>query len=71
MPLTQDIRQRRYEQAAARSELLKKIRQGRKAKKEQMQRNNTPQDPNIRQGGIIPLTKDQRQVKEPLKSQIT
>jgi len=40
MPLAPDIRQRRYEQAAVRSELLKKIRQGRKAKKEQTQRNN-------------------------------
>jgi len=38
MPFPQVIRQIRYKQAAARNELLKKIRQGRKAKKEQILR---------------------------------
>jgi len=42
MPLSPDIRQKKYEQAAARNELFKKVRQGRKAKKEQMLRNNVP-----------------------------
>jgi hypothetical protein len=32
MPLTQDIRQRRYEQAAARNELLKKDQAGKESK---------------------------------------
>jgi len=42
MPLTQDQRQIRYEQAAARSELFKKVRQARKAKKEQTLRKTVP-----------------------------
>ncbi len=42
MPLNQDQRQIKYEQAAARNELFKKVGQSRKVKKEQILRKTVP-----------------------------